>query len=713
MNKLLRILLIILFFTTAVCAQKNFTLKQVTTDEITLQPKKLEQLQWIPGTDDFAYVFSESGTQKLYKENSDIEGRKELLTLNQLSTVLTAAGLDAADSFPIFNWISSDKIRFRDGNKLVDYYLKTNTPNIINNIKDNGKNTDFITPDKIAYTVDNNLYIAVNSKQIQITNDKDAGIVNGQFVHRHEFGINKGTFWSPKGNYLAFYRKDETMVTNYPILDISKRPAVVNYIKYPMAGMTSEEVTIGVYNLKSKKITWLETGEPKDHYLPGVTWSPDEKYIYVNELNRDQNDMKLSRYDVQTGELVKVLFEETSDKYVEPMHGPIFFEDDPSMFIWITRKDGWNHLYLFDAQGAKIVELTKGDWEVTEYDGLSLVGYNIFFTATRQSPIERQYFKVDLDRYEMIQITNEPGVHNVVRNESGTKFLDQVGNLKTPYEVKVIDKTGQVIRKVYSAPNPLDGYNTCNIKIDTLKSIDGYNLYCRTILPPDFDQNKKYPVIVYVYGGPHKQLILNKWLGNAKPWLYYLAQQGFIISTLDNRGSNNRGLEFEQKTFRHLGTVEIADQLIGVNYLKSLSYVDKSRIGVYGRSYGGFMSAGLMLRNPDVFKVCVSESPVIDWKYYEVMYTERYMDTPEINPDGYAESSLLNYIQGLKGKLLLVHGTSDPVVVWQHTLLFVEKATHLGINIDYFPYLDQEHHVKGVDQIHLYRKIRNYFLDNL
>ena len=713
MNKLLRILLIIFFFSAALTAQKNFTLEQVTIDTATIQPKKLEQLQWIPGTDDFAYVFSDNGIKKLYKENSDVEGRKELLTLYQLSTALTTAGLEPVDSFPKFSWSSANKIRFWSERKLVDFDLNTNTPQVINYIDTDGKNADFISPDKIAYTINNNLYIAVNSKQIQITKDANIGIVNGQAVHRHEFGIKKGTFWSPKGNFLAFYRKDETMVTDYPILDISQRPAIVNYIKYPMAGMKSQEVTIGIYNLRSKKITWLNTGTPKDHYLAGITWSPDERHIYVNELNRNQNRMKLSRYNTTTGELEKVLFEESSDKYVEPMYGPIFFEGDPSMFIWISRTDGWNHLYLYDAQGAKIVELTKGDWEVTNYDGLSTAGFNIFFAATEQSPLERHYYKVDLDRYAMSRITNGHGNHNVIRNENGTKYLDQFDNIEIPYEVSVIDKDGELIRKVYTAPNPLSEYNLGKTVINSLKSSDGYDLYCRTIFPPDFDMNKMYPVIVYVYGGPHEQLVKNKWLGNAKLWFYYLAQKGFIIFTLDNRGSNNRGLEFEQKTFRHLGSIEIADQMVGVNYLKSLSYVDTSRLGVYGWSYGGFMATGLMTRTPGVFKVGVAGGAVIDWKYYEVMYTERYMDTPEFNPEGYDESSLLNYVQNLKGKMLLVHGTSDPVVVWQHTLLFIEEATHLGIDVDYFPYIDHKHHVKGNDGFHLYQKITNYFLDNL
>ena len=713
MYRLLLFFLPILFLSVTITAQKNFTLEQVTLEPETLQLKKLKQLQWIPGTDDFAYVFSDNNSMSLIKENSEVAGKTELTTLYKLNTTLATAGLSKVKSFPEFSWSSNNTIRFWDGNKLIDFNTSNNSVTILNQIESNGMNPDFISPGKIAYTLDNNLYITVNSKQIQITNDNDKGIVNGQIVSRNEFGIKKGTFWSPKENYLAFYRKDETKVTDYPILDIEEKPAVVNYIKYPMAGMASEEVTIGVYNLSTKKITWLKTGEPKDHYLTGVTWSPNEKYIYVNELNRDQNVMKLSRYNSATGDLEKVLIEETSDKYVEPMHGPIFFEGDPSMFIWMTRTDGWNHLYLYDAQGAKIVQLTKGNWEVTDYDGLSLVGFNIFFTATEQGPLNRDYYKIDLDRYEMIKITNGSGTHNVVRNENGTKYLDQFENLETPYKVNVLDKNGELIREVYSAPNPFDSYNVGKTIIDTLKSSDGFALFCRTILPPEFDQTKKYPVIIYVYGGPHKQKVTNTWLGGADLWLNYLAQQGFIVFTLDNRGSYNRGLEFEQKTFRNLGKIEIEDQMIGINYLKSLPYVDAERLGVYGRSYGGFMSASLMTREPDVFKVGVSESPVIDWQYYEVMYTERYMNTPKTNADGYAESSVLNYVQNLKGKLLLVHGTYDPVVVWQHSLLFIEKATHHGIDVDYFPYIGQFHHVTGSDKFHLYQKITNYFLDNL
>ncbi len=713
MKKITGFLFILFITSTSLFAQKDFTLEQITLNPGSLYPKSLQQLQWIPDTDDFAYVFTDDTTESLYKENAENEGRQILLTLEQFNKDLQRAGYKTFPSFPRFKWVSSTTIRFWKNTSLLTYDIYSHRVKKLNELQLGAQNKDFKDPSKIAYTIDNNLFIAVNSEQIQVTNDTAKGIVNGQTVHRVEFGITKGTFWSPKSNYLAFYRKDETMVTDYPLLDISTRPATVKYIKYPMAGMTSHEVTVGVYNLKTKKTIWLETGEPKDHYLPGVTWSPDERYIYIAELNRDQNHMKLNKYDARTGKFVKTLFEETNDKYVEPMRGPIFYETEPDIFIWQTRNDGWNHLYLYDAQGNMIKKLTEGNWEVTSFDGFSGMGLYIFFTGTGQSPLERHYYKVDLNMYEMERITNGKGIHRVIKNSKGTKFLDVFNNTEVPYEVSVLDRDGEKIRTVYTAPNPLAEYRMGEIKIFTLKSEDGYDLYSRIILPPDFDSTKTYPVLVYVYGGPHVQLITDSWMAGARLWLYYMAQQGYIVFTLDNRGSDNRGLEFEQKTFRHLGTVEIEDQMVGVNYLKSLSYVDTTRMGVHGWSFGGFMTTGLMVRKPGVFKVGVAGGAVIDWSYYEVMYTERYMDTPEQNPEGYRETSLLNYVDNLQGKLLLVHGTYDPTVVWQQTLLFTEKAMHLGKDMDYFPYVGHEHGIRGKDKYQLYLKITNYFNENL
>jgi dipeptidyl-peptidase-4 len=707
------IFLFVLLFSISGYAQKNFTLEQVILEKTSLSPVHLNQLHWIPDTEEFSYVEESENGIKLVVEQIEAGNKRILTSIDELNSSLSNAMLDSVTTFPQFTWHRANEIWFWQKNKLVLFNINSNKATVLNEITEGGSNCEFITPGKIAYTIDNNLYIADNLNQIEITNDENPAIVNGKAVHRVEFGITKGIFWSPNSNYLAFYSKDETMVTDYPLVDVTQKPAALVTNKYPMAGMPSHHVKIGVYNLASGESTWLNTGEPKDQYLPGVTWSPNERYIFINVLNRDQNHLKVSKFDVKTGELVKVMFEETNEKYVEPELGPIFFEDDPDMFIWQSRNEGWKQLSLYDASGTRILKLTKGEWEVTDFDGFDKSGTNIYFTSTRESPLERHYYKLSLDSYTIKKITSEPGTHQVFKNPNGKYFLDTYSNTSVPYRVDLIDKSGELIRTIYEAPNPLDGYNLGSTEFINLKSNDGYDLYGRLIRPPGFEETKKYPVLVYVYGGPHAQKVTNKWLAGANLWLNYMAQQGFVVFTVDNRGSGNRGLEFEQTIFRHLGTVEIEDQLAGIEYLKSLPFVDSDRIGVYGWSYGGFMATSLMTRTPGVYKVGVGGGAVIDWQYYEVMYTERYMDTPQDNPEGYEESSLLNYAENLEGKLLLVHGTSDSTVVWQHTLLFAQKVANLGIDMDYYPYIGHGHGVKGIDKFHLYQKITNYFIDNL
>jgi dipeptidyl-peptidase-4 len=703
----------VLLFSISVFAQKNFTLKQVILEASSLSPAALNRLQWIQGTDEFSYLEETESGINLVAEQIEAGNKIILTSLDDLNSSLGNAVLDTVTNFPPFSWYSSTELWFWQKNKLVLFNINNNKITVLNEITDGGSNHEFIVPGKIAYTIENNLFIADNSNQIQVTNDENPEIVNGKAVHRVEFGITKGIFWSPNSNFLSFYSKDETMVTDYPLVDVTQKPAVLVNNKYPMAGMPSHHVKVGVYNLSTGETTWLNTGEPKEQYLPGVTWSPDERFIFINVLNRDQNHLKVSKFDAKTGELVKVLFEETNEKYVEPDQGPIFFKDEPAMFIWKSRNEGWKQLSLYDASGTRILKLTKGEWEVTDFDGFDNSGTNIYFTSTQERPLERHYYKLSLDSYEITKITSESGTHLVLKNPNGKYFLDAYSSTSIPNRVDLLNKDGELIRTVYEAPNPLEGYNVGSTEIVKLKSNVGYELYGRLIRPPGFDETKKYPVLVYVYGGPHVQLVTNRWLAGANLWLNYMAQQGFVVFTIDNRGSGNRGLEFEQTTFRRLGTIEVEDQLTGVEYLKSLPFVDADRIGVYGWSYGGFMATSLMTRAPGVYKVGVGGGAVIDWQYYEVMYTERYMDTPQDNPEGYEESSLLNYAENLTGKLLLVHGTSDPTVVWQHTLLFAQKVTSLGIDMDYYPYIGHKHGVRGKDKFHLYQKITNYFLDNL
>jgi len=694
--------------------KKQFTIEDVVINSYSkLAAKSLRHLSWIPGTDYVSFVESDSALMKIDTNNKKFK----IIDLNELNKLMSISVFkDKISKFPEIHWIDESNFKFWKNNFLISFNTQNNSLKILNKVLDRAENTE-TAPNNIysAFTLDNNLYTSIDSSLIlQITDESNPGIVSGQTVHRSEFGIHHGIFWSPKSNYLAFYQKDETMVTDYPLVEIGPAPAILKNEKYPMAGQTSHHVKVGVFNLKTKNTVWLKTGKPLDQYLTCVTWDPTEKYIFIAHLNRDQNHMRLIKYNARTGEPIKILFEETSDKYVEPENDLFFLPNDSTKFLWFSERDNWQHLYLYDIEGNLMKQVTKGNWEVKNILGIDKTGENIFITATKDSPIEDNAYKVNLDDGKVEKLTKQDANHKLVFNNFDNKLIDTYSSLNIPSNTDIIDEDGNFISQINKSRNPISDYQISRPKIFTIKGKQNYDLFCRIILPDNFDSTKKYPVIFYVYGGPHEQLVRNTWyLGKYNFWFQYMAQHGYIVFTLDNRGSSNRGLEFEQETFRSLGTKEIEDQMLGVKYLKSLSYVDSTRFGVYGWSYGGFMTTSLMLRTNNTFKIGVAGGAVIDWKYYEVMYTERYMGTPQSNPEGYKEASLLNYVQNLDGKLLLVHGTSDSTVVWENTLEFAKIAAHLNKPLDYFPYVGHTHGVSGKDMIHLYTKLSNYFFDNL
>lgn len=710
--KSLKSIILFLFFSLLINAQqKQFTMEDVALNSYnSLTPKKINQLSWIPNTDMVCFAEGNKFIQFNVKTNEKLK----LISLRELNWILE--GDLIFKSLPKIKWIDDKTISFWMDSSNTS--INIDADKIVNRILVPSKSENRTISEQnnlAAYTIDNNLYVTNReNKFIQITNETEPGIVSGQSVSRHEFGIDGGIFWSPKGNYLAFYQKDETEVADYPIVDICFIPAKLNNIKYPMAGQASEKIRVGVYNFKTGKSIWLKTDGEVDQYLTNVTWDPSEKYIYVAHLNRDQNHMQLIKYDAATGEKVKLLFEEKDEQYVEPQNKLKFICNNEDEFIWFSERDGWQHLYLYNTEGELIKQITKGEWVVKSINGVDKKNNEIYFIATKDSPIEDNLYSIKLNTGEISRIT-EPGAnHQLTFNEFNNLFIDKYSSLETPNVCQIINKDGKIISTLLRSLNPLADYKISKPKIFSIKGDNGIDLYSRIILPIGFDSTKSYPVIVYVYGGPHDQLVRNEWYyGKYDFWFQYMAQRGYIIFTLDNRGSENRGLEFEQAIFGRLGRKEIEDQLIGIEYLKSLSYVDQSRIGVYGWSYGGFMTTSLMLRTNNTFKVGVGGGAVIDWKLYEIMYGERYMDTPETNPEGYAESNLLNYVENLNGKLLLVHGTSDPTVVLQHVLEFAKKSSELNKPLDFFPYVGHVHGVKGYDKVHLYEKISKYFFDNL
>ena len=569
-----------------------------------------------------------------------------------------------------------------------------------------------------AFVKDNQLYVCDGSGNTrQLTTDGSRNIVYGQSVHRNEFGIEGGLFWSPDGNRLAFYRMDQSMVTDYPLVDIDTRVAEQAPEKYPMAGMASHKVTVGVYDLATGNTVYLKAGDPTDRYFTNISWSPDSKTIYMFELNRDQNDCRLVSYDASNGEKKAELYREQDDKYVEPQHPIAFLPWDCTKFVMQSQKDGYNHLYLLDANGKEIRQITKGNWVVMDMLGFNTKEKTIVYSSNQISPIQRNTFAITVDGAKTKQLDNGKGYHYASLSGKSGYVLDRYSEPDVPRAIDIAATTIKAKNKplaYFRADNPWKDYAVPEYSCGSIKAADGTtDLFYRMVKPVNFDETKKYPTIIYVYGGPHAHNVDATWHYGSRGWETYMAQKGYLLFILDNRGSENRGKDFEQATFRHLGQEEMKDQMKGVEYLKSLPYVDEARIGVHGWSFGGFMTTSLMTNYPDVFKVGVAGGPVIDWKWYEVMYGERYMDTPESNPEGYAQTSLISKAKNLKGKLQIIIGLNDPVVVPQHALSFIKECILQGTQPDFFVYPGEPHNMRGHQSTHLHERISQYFDDYL
>ena len=567
----------------------------------------------------------------------------------------------------------------------------------------------------VAYVKDSQLYVrTAGDEERQLTTDGSRNIVYGQSVHRNEFGIREGLFWSPDGQRLAFYRMDQSMVTDYPQVDIFPREATYEPDKYPMAGETSHQVTVGIYDMNTHQTVYLNAGDPTDRYFTNIAWSPDGQTIYMFELNRDQNDCRLNSYDATTGNRIAELYRETNEKYVEPLHSILFLPWDSNKFILQSQRDGYNHLYLYDKEGKLIKQLTNGQWVVQDVLGFNEKQKKIIITSNEANPIQHNTYAVDVKTGRRTLLDNGRGSHHAVLSGSGQFFYDKYTEPDVPRNIDIVNiKTGKATR-LLTAEDPWKEYTQPIFENGTIKAADGStDLYYRMVKPHDFDPSKKYPTIVYVYGGPHAHNVEAAWHWYSRSWETYMAQKGYVLFILDNRGSENRGRDFEQATFRQLGQIEMQDQMKGVEFLKSLPYVDVNRLGVHGWSFGGFMTISLMLNYPDVFKVGVAGGPVIDWKWYEVMYGERYMDTPQSNPEGYAKTSLLDKAKNLKGKLQIITGYNDNTVVPQHCLSFLDACIKAGTQPDFFAYPGEEHNMRGHASVHLHERITQYFEDYL
>lgn len=737
--------------------KKTFTLNDVIPggdNYFNLVPKSMPGLQW------WGDICVRTDIENIKKIDTKSGKESILVTLEEVNEALKNGEMPykltghikplrtlMAASLP---WGDRNVITFTQyddrtpGQKYMIWYdfSKKKIVNLFNLQGEGPTNFDFCKENGyMAYTIGNDLYVAHEGDFSSMVNPKVTGnqqqekdVVYGQAVHRNEFGIMKGTFWSPKGTYLAFYRMDQSMVTDYPQVNTTARIAELVPDKYPMAGMTSHKVTVGIYNVKDGKTIYLQAGDPTDRYFTNISWDPDEKSIFVIELNRDQNHAQLVQYDAVSGQKIGVLYEEKHTRYVEPQHPLIFLPWDDSQFIYQTQRDGFNHLYLMDTKTKlkgewktgkdsedkyceylKAIPLTEGNWLVQDVLGFNTSRKEIIIASTEISPLQTNIFSLNVKNGKRTLIGMEDGTHQAKLSASGTYLIDYFTSNNVPREISILPTTGKKGTTLFTATDPLkENYNLPEITVGTIKAADGEtDLYYRLIKPVNFDPNKKYPAIIYVYGGPHAQMIHNTRFYDARGWDLYMAQQGYVMLTVDNRGSDNRGIKFENCTFRHLGTEEMKDQVQGAKFLQSLPYVDADKIGVHGWSFGGFMTTNLMLTYPDIFKVGVAGGPVIDWQFYEVMYGERYMDTPQANPEGYKESNLRLKAGNLKGRLEVIIGGMDPTCVPQHSISFLRACIDAGTHPDFFIYPEDGHNMMGRDRVHLHEHITRYFLDHL
>ncbi|MES2381988.1 MAG: DPP IV N-terminal domain-containing protein [Bacteroidota bacterium] len=702
----------------------------------TLAPERLSQMMWKPDNKTISYVGKKNGKEVLIYINTPGLTRDTVLTIEDFYSSFYSIMPEEKklERFPFFSWLDNNTMLYNYNNTMYVYNLSSKKTSLKVKMPGTAENLDYEKiNNRIAYTVGNSLYVSdITSKdvltdyqkrgkkegivQTDLVSGQDGGfgLVVGKTVHRSEFGISKGTFWSPKGNKLAYYKMNESMVTNYGLMQFESKPSGIENIKYPMAGAKSHEVKLYFYDFTKKRNIEVETGGPAEQYLTNIAWSPNEDYLYIAVVNRAQNEMKMNMYDGLTGKFIKTIFIETHDKYVEPEKPVLFVKNNEKQFIWQSERNGFNNLYLYERGGKLLKQLTNLKQHISEVLSFDATGNNLYFMAFSADGMNKYLYSVEIKTSKVTQHTKIEGIHTPLVSDDGVYIVDNFSNLTTPRQIILSDNKGRLYGSIVNAINPIINYQSTEISLGKIKSTDGStDLNYRLIKPANFDATKKYPCIVYVYGGPHAQMVTNSWLGQAELWMLAFAQQGYVIFTVDNRGSLNRGLTFENVTHRQLGKIEIADQLAGVSFLKQQSFIDSTKLGVYGWSFGGFMTTSLMTRTPDVFKVGVAGGAVIDWSMYEIMYTERYMDTPEENPEGYKENNLLNYTKNLKGRLLLIHGTNDDVVLWNHTLNYVKKSVDEGVLVDYAVYPTHAHNVLGPDRVHLFKKINQYFNDFL
>jgi dipeptidyl-peptidase-4 len=581
-----------------------------------------------------------------------------------------------------------------------------------------------ISPDGkwVSFLRDHDVWIAsvATGAARPLTRGGSEELRNGEldWVYPEELDLHTAYWWSPDSSAIAFLQLDERPVNRYPLVDQTDPRGTAVYERYPAAGDPNPIAKAGVVAISGGAPRWLDTGADSSVLLARVQWLPDSKRVAIERLNRAQTRLDLLFADAATGNADTILTEQ--DTYWLNLSDILFFFSDNHRFLWSSERTGFRHLYLYDVTGKMLKQLTHGDWEVETVDGVDEGGQFVYFTSTQKSPIERQLYRVSLQGEDPEPLTTLPGTHAVLfAPRSASHFVDTYSDANTPPRQALVhaDGTPEITLNENHVPE-LAAYHLSPVEFFTLPGADGTPLYASLIKPPNFDPAKKYPVLIHYYGGPGVQEVLNGWDEGVqwqfKLWHELMAQKGFVVLTLDNRGQSGRGHAFETPIWHKFGSVEMADQLAGVAWLKQQPWADTSRMGIWGGSFGGYMTCYLMLNAPGVYRAGVALAPVTDWHLYDTIYTERYMGTPQDDPDGYNAGGVLDKAAQLEGKLLIAHGTADDNVHFGQTVALADKFVSAGKNVEYQIYGGLGHHLGDTAaRIQLFNLMTQFFLDNV
>lgn len=605
----------------------------------------------------------------------------------------------------------------------ADYYVFDIPSQKLQKVTDKKIQEPIFSPDgkKVIYAYQNNLYIFdLNTRSdIQITTDGEKNhIINGitDWVYEEEFSFVRAFDISKNGDYLAYIRFDETEVPEFS-MDIYTNALypTQQVFKYPKAGEKNAVVSLHIYNLKTKTTQKVNLGNYTDFYIPRIKWTNDNELLSVQVMNRHQNNLDLHFVNAKTG-ITKIILNEKDNYYID-IHDNLTFLDDNS-FIWTSEKDGFNHIYHYDKNGKLIRQITQGNWEVTQYHGYDAKTKTIFYQSTENGSIGRDIYKIGLNGKNKVRLSKENGTNKATFSPNYEYFINSFSSTTQPprYTLNEV-KSGKEIKTIIDnsdLKNRLKKFNLPEKEFFELKTEKGHKLNTFIIKPKDFDPNKKYPVLMHQYSGPGSQQVDNAWNSSDDYFHYMLAQEGYIVVTVDGRGTGYKGAEFKKCTYKQLGKYEVEDQIDAAKVIGSYPYVDKSRIGIWGWSYGGFMSTNCILKGNDVFSFAIAVAPVTSWRLYDTIYTERFLQTPQENPSGYDENSPLFFADRLKGNYMIIHGSADDNVHVQNTMLMVEALIQNNKQFEWAIYPDKNHGIYGgKTRLHLYTKMKNFILEKL